>query len=60
MTKLCPDRDTHTPCPDGYVQWHTWAAKMGKSHRQVRCETCGLYEVWVPKGEHIAATEGTK
>jgi hypothetical protein len=24
----CPNRESHTPCPEGYMQWHAWAAKM--------------------------------
>lgn len=44
----CPDRDTlHTRCPTGYLQWHHWAAQKGKTHRQVRCPTCGYWAIWV-------------
>jgi hypothetical protein len=40
----------HTPDqPSGYREWHAWAARMSKTHRQVRCPACGRFEVWVPK-----------
>ena len=39
----------HTQCPDGYIGWHDWAAQKSKTHRQIRCESCGLYSVWVEK-----------
>lgn len=43
----CPKRSEHTPEPEGYLAWHTWAAAMNQGHRQVRCTGCGLYKVWV-------------
>lgn len=42
-------RNGHTSCPDGYVSWHEWAEGMAKTHRQVRCETCGRWAIWIPK-----------
>lgn len=39
----------HTPSPDGYTQWHEWAAWMAKTHRQVRCPQCKLLSIWVPR-----------
>lgn len=35
--------------PYGYLAWHTWAAKMQKTHDQVQCPDCGRWEIWVPK-----------
>jgi hypothetical protein len=46
---LCPHFEDHTPCPDGYIQWHAWAEKMSKTHRQVKCGGCGRYSIWVPR-----------
>ncbi len=46
---LCPDRIHHTEAPRGYLQWHSWARRMGRTHRQVKCTGCGLYAIWVPK-----------
>jgi hypothetical protein len=37
----------HTPCPTRYNAWHAWAEKMHKTHRQVTCPLCGLYEIWL-------------
>lgn len=48
----CPNEAAHTPAPAGYVAWHEWAAKMGRTHRQVRCPGCGLFRVWVSKKPH--------
>lgn len=39
----------HTPAPTGYAAWHAWAGRMSRTHRQVRCPGCGLFNVWVPK-----------
>ncbi len=39
----------HTPRPEAYLQWHSWAARMSKTHKQKRCPNCGLWAVWVPK-----------
>lgn len=44
-----PTSRLHTPSPTGYLQWHAWAEKKAKTHRQKRCPTCGLFAVWVPK-----------
>lgn len=33
----CPQIEQHTSCPDGYTQWHEWAASMAhKGYRQRR------------------------
>lgn len=45
----CPNFEDHTPCPDGYLGWHEWAEKMGKTHKQRKCSGCGLYAIWEPK-----------
>ena len=39
----------HTPCPKGYLGWHSWAEKKSKTHQQTRCPNCGLYAVWVKR-----------
>lgn len=39
----------HTPCPEGYLQWHEWARLASKTHRQVTCPGCGSITVWLPK-----------
>jgi hypothetical protein len=46
----CPNAANHTPCPQGYAAWHTWADQMRKSHRQVKCPECHLYVIAVVKG----------
>ena len=45
----------HTKCPSGYIQWHEWAEKKSKTHKQIKCTCCGLYLVWIRKG--ITMTE---
>jgi hypothetical protein len=45
----CSNTANHTPQPRGYSAWFDWAAKMGKTHRQLRCDGCGLLAIWVPK-----------
>ena len=29
--------------------WYAYAEHMSKTHRQVRCQGCGLFKIWVPK-----------
>ena len=47
----CPNKANHTPCPEGYIQWHDWAAKMSKTHSQIRCQGCGKWVTWLPKAK---------
>lgn len=46
---LCPHFEDHTVYPECYLQWHAWADKMSKTHRQRKCSGCGLYAIWEPK-----------
>ncbi len=39
----------HEYGPNGYLQWFAWAKKMSKTHKQIKCECCGLYVLWVKK-----------
>jgi len=60
LRENCPNREQHTPCPSGYLDWHAWAKRMDHTHRQVRCEGCELFLIWVPKrkrSDHQLATE---
>ncbi len=45
--ETCPNRKAHTKDPKGYIQWHEWADEKRKTHRQIRCEGCGRYSIWV-------------
>ena len=51
----CPDKDKHTPSPDGYVPWSEWADMMVETHKQVQCATCGLWAIWKPKRKKTSA-----
>ena len=31
--------------PEGYLNWHEWAEKKAKTHKQVRCKECGKYHL---------------
>ena len=46
---LCPNIEDHTPQPEGYIQWHSWAEEMAKTHKQRKCSGCGKYSIWEPK-----------
>lgn len=46
---LCPHFEDHTESPSGYLQWHAWAEKMARTHRQVKCGGCGKWSIWIPK-----------
>lgn len=37
----------HIKEPTGYIEWHNWAEKKSRTHRQIRCEKCGLYKIWL-------------
>ncbi len=39
----------HNDGPSGYLGWHEWADKKSKTHRQVRCDECGRYHIWIKK-----------
>jgi hypothetical protein len=58
--QLCPNEAGHTPQPRGYVAWHEWAEKMAETHKQERCPSCGLWEVWVPKGHGVSRGGGSR
>jgi hypothetical protein len=45
----CPDADTHTPTPPGYLDGFDWADRMLKTHDQTKCPTCGFWVIWKPK-----------
>lgn len=46
----CPRAGLHTASgPAGYLQWHEWAKRMSRTHRQRKCPGCGLYKIWEPK-----------
>lgn len=52
---LCPDFEDHTPCPEGYLQWHAWAEDMmRKGFMPRRCTGCKLYTVWEQKRARTA------
>jgi hypothetical protein len=43
----CLQKELHTPQPEGYIQWHDWAASMNyKKYSQRRCPGCNLYLIW--------------
>lgn len=50
---LCPHFEDHAWQPEGYIQWHAWAEKMAKTHRQSKCAGCGLYVIWTPKDQQV-------
>jgi hypothetical protein len=45
----CPHIEDHTPAPEGYIQWHSWAAKMSKTHKQRKCPGCNTFAIWEPR-----------
>lgn len=49
--EYCPNKENHTKHPDGYLEYANWAEEMMKTHYQVKCPGCDLYEIWLPKVE---------
>jgi hypothetical protein len=41
-----------------HVDWHMWAMQKGKTHRQTRCDECGLFKIWVEKAGITEDTHG--
>ena len=39
----------HAKAPEGYLQWHAWAEKKSKTHKQKKCPGCGLWAIWVKR-----------
>jgi hypothetical protein len=42
----CPNYENHEPMPTGYVEFSVWGEKMNKTHKNVKCSGCGLYQIW--------------
>src|SRR5215213_8397545 len=45
----CPNKESHTPMPTGYLAWHELVYKMKRTHRQIKCPGCGLFKILIPK-----------
>ena len=43
----CPNEEAHTAQPAGYLQWYDWAARMAKTHVQIRCPGCDRWAIWI-------------
>jgi hypothetical protein len=57
--KTCPNLSNHTKepmAPHDYLGWHRWAEEMSKTHKQIRCEGCGLWAIWIPKNAKSPTT----
>ena len=46
IPEVCSNYTEHTLEPEGYIAWHLWAEKMARTHKQVKCPTCGKYVIW--------------
>jgi hypothetical protein len=46
------DCKNHTDAPCGYIQWHEWARKKAKTHKQLKCHECGLYKIWIRRAQN--------
>lgn len=54
---ICPNQAEHTPCPDSYISWHTWADEMGQTHHTIQCPGCGRWAIWAPGPEAAQAED---
>ena len=52
----CPNEAEHTYGPHGYVNWHSWADKMRRTHNQRACSGCGLFLIVMPKAKRVKAS----
>lgn len=55
FTRQC----NHTDQPTGYREWHQWAKKKSKTHRQYKCPHCGLWAIWLEKPKKRAIRAGS-
>ena len=37
--------------PIGYLARQEWFIKMSKTHKQKKCSKCGLFHIWIRRGE---------
>lgn len=53
MENVCRYASRHTKCPSGYIDWHEWAEKKSRRHKQTICPGCKRFKIWVrrKKGE---------
>lgn len=35
--------------PKAYLAWLDWAENKSKTHKQLKCELCGYFHIWVAK-----------
>ena len=50
---MCANRKAHTEGPEGYLQWFGWVEKKVKTHKQVECDGCGRYLIWVKRVNRV-------
>lgn len=41
----------HTPTPPGYGEFTEWANECSKTHRQIICQCCSRWMIWLPKSQ---------
>jgi hypothetical protein len=41
--------ELHAESPKGYIEFFNWCDEMNKTHKQIQCPVCGLYEVWIKR-----------
>ena len=46
MTTTCAD---HTYGPSDYTAVFDWAEETAKTHKQSKCDECGLWMIWTLK-----------
>lgn len=38
----------HPDIPSGWANWYPWAKTMQQTHRQVQCDECHGWHIWIP------------
>lgn len=46
---FCLDANKHTQHPVDYLAHHAWMGRKQKTYKQIKCETCGRWAIWVKK-----------
>jgi alanyl-tRNA synthetase len=59
IDKACPNWRNHTQQPSDPREWIEWSTKMRKTHHQVMCPSCKLYQIWKPKEDREKRTQRT-
>ena len=51
----CPNVEAHALHPLGYTDWHEWALKKNRTHKNSKCPGCDRYTIWTERPAKASA-----